>query len=127
MKVDKEHVIEKLKDQKVVVLNVLSKADFKKLHIKGSENMPFTADPKAFSAEVLEKYGKGKSFITYCDHMGLLASFEATKALTDSGLDALNYAGGVQEWYRAGLPVEGTLVEQNVKETPVELAAKGTE
>jgi rhodanese-related sulfurtransferase len=122
MKVDKEHVIEKMKDQKVVVLNVLSKADFKKLHIKGSENIPYTTDPKEFSAEVLEKYGKGKSFITYCDHWGLLTSFEATKALTDSGLDALNYAGGVQEWYRAGLPVEGTLVE-----AVVEPAIKGTE
>jgi rhodanese-related sulfurtransferase len=115
MKVDKEHVIEKLKDQKVVILNVLSKAEFKKLHIKGSENIPFAADPKVFSAEVLEKYGKGKSFITYCDRMGILDSFEATKALTDSGLDSVNYSGGVQEWYRAGLPVEGTLVEPVVK------------
>jgi len=110
MKVDKEHVIKNMKDEKVVVLNVLSKADFKKLHIKGSENHPLTADPKVFSEEVAEKYGKGKSFILYCDHLGLLESYEATKALTDNGLDAVNYSGGVQEWYRAGLPVEGTIV-----------------
>jgi rhodanese-related sulfurtransferase len=117
MKVDKEHVMKKINKENVVVLNVLSKADYKKLHIKGSENHPLTADPQVFSREVAEKYGKGKSFILYCDHLGLLASFEATKALTDFGLDAVNYSGGLQEWYRAGLPVEGTLVAPVIKGT----------
>jgi rhodanese-related sulfurtransferase len=117
MKVDKEQVMKKISDESVVVLNVLSKADFNKMHIKGSENHPFKADPRAFSGEVVEKYGKGKSFILYCDRMGLLESYEATKALTDSGLKALNYSGGMQEWYRAGLPVEGTLVEPVAKST----------
>lgn len=112
MKVDKEHVVESINRKGVVVLNVLSKADFKKLHIKGSENQPLTSDTKVFSEEVAQKYGKDKSFILYCDHLGLLESFEATKALTDHGLKAVNYAGGVREWYRAGLPVEGTDVEQ---------------
>lgn len=108
MKIDRDQVLESMKEGKVVVLNVLSKNDYKKLHIKGSENHPLTEDPAAFSKEVESKYGKGKSFILYGDHFGLLESFMATKALEEHGLKALNYAGGLQEWYRAGLPVGGT-------------------
>jgi rhodanese-related sulfurtransferase len=67
-----------------------------------------TADPAAFSKEVEEKYGKGKSFVVYGDRFGLLESYMAAKALEDRGLQALNYSGGLQEWYRAGLPVVGT-------------------
>jgi rhodanese-related sulfurtransferase len=110
MKIDKEQVIESMRSGKAVVLNVLSKGDFKKLHIKGSESQPLTEDPKEFSKEVEAKYGKGKSFIVYGDHFGLLESYFAARALEDHGFQALNYSGGLREWHRAGLPVEGTEV-----------------
>ncbi len=108
MKIDKDDVVESMKSDKFIVLNVLSRSDYKKLHIKGSESQPMTEDPKDFSKEVLGKYGKGKSFILYGDHFGLLDSYFATKALEEHGMQALNYAGGVQEWHKAGLPVGGT-------------------
>ena len=108
MKIDKDDVVESMKSDKVIVLNILSKSDFKKLHIKGSENQPLTEDHAEFSKEVLGKYGKGKSFIVYGDRFGLLDSYFATKALEDQGMKALNYSGGVQEWHKAGLPVGGT-------------------
>ncbi len=108
MKIDKDDVLEKMKSDKVVVLNILSKSDFKKLHIKGSESHPMTEDPSVFSKEVEGKYGKGKSFIVYGERFGLLDSYFASKILEEQGLKAVNYAGGVQEWYKAGLPVEGT-------------------
>jgi rhodanese-related sulfurtransferase len=110
MRVEKDQLLESMRNDNVVVLNVLSKSDFKKLHIKGSENHPLTEDSKAFSKEVEGKYGKGKSFIVYGDHFGLLESFWAAKALEDHGLKVMNYSGGVQEWHRAGLPVGGTEV-----------------
>ncbi len=108
MKIDKEKMIESMKIDNVIVLNILPKSDYKKLHIKGSESHPFADDPVAFTKEVEEKYGKKKSFILYGDHFGLLDSFLAAKALEDHGFQALNYPGGLREWYRAGLPVEGT-------------------
>jgi len=108
MVVTKEQVIQRMSGGESVVLNVLSKVDFNKLHITGSESFPMTADPLEFSKAVQEKYGKGKGFILYGDHFGLLESYLATKALVDNGLKAENYSGGVQEWLRAGLPVEGT-------------------
>jgi len=108
MVVTKEQVIQRISGGQTVLLNVLAKEDYKKLHIAGSENHPMTADPVEFSRSVQEKYGKGKGFVLYGDHFGLLESYLATKALVENGLKAENYSGGVQEWLRAGLPVEGT-------------------
>ena len=104
----KEQVFKNMSDEKVVILSVLSKAEFKKLHIKGSQNVPLNDDPALFTKEVGEKYGKGRSFIVYGERFGFLESYEAAKVLNDSGFEARNYSGGVREWHRAGLPVEGT-------------------
>ncbi len=108
MKIDKEELVINMTKPHVVVLNVLSKGEFKKLHIKGSESHPLTEDLEEFSKDVESKYGKKKSFILYGDHFGLLDSFFASKALEDRGLQSMNYPGGMREWHRAGLPVEGT-------------------
>jgi len=108
MRVNKEEVLEKIKLGQAVVINVLSKDDYVKIHITGSQNHHFKDDPTTFSKEVEREYGKDKSFIVYGDHFGQLESFEATEALTAHGLKALNYSGGVQEWFKAGYPVEGT-------------------
>lgn len=108
MKINMIELFEKMKTDQVVVLNVLSKSDFKKLHIDGSQSHPMTGDPAVFSKEVEEKYGKGKSFVAYGDRFGLLESYLAVNALEDHGLKALNYSGGLQEWHKAGLPVGGT-------------------
>ncbi len=116
MKVEKEEVMTRLNEGQAVLLNVQSKGDYKKLHIKGSENHPMTDDPKAFSEEVKQKYGKEKLFITYGERFGLLESFMATQALNENGCKAVNYAGGLREWHRAGMPVEGT--EAGILTTP---------
>ena len=118
MKIDKEDVFEKMKSDKVIVLNILSKSDFKKLHIKGSESHPMTEDPSVFSKEVEGKYGKTKSFIVYGERFGLLDSYFASQALEEQGLKSVNYVGGVQEWYKAGLPVGGTETTMAAVETP---------
>ena len=34
----------------------------------------------------------------------------AAKALQESGFEAEDYPGGIEEWYAAGLPVDGTEV-----------------
>lgn len=118
MKINMIELFEKMKSDQVVVLNVLSKGDFKKLHIDGSQSHPMTGDPAVFSKEVEEKYGKAKSFVAYGDRFGLLESYLAVNALEDHGLKALNYSGGLQEWHKAGLPVGGTeaTAEAAVKE-----------
>jgi rhodanese-related sulfurtransferase len=110
MVLKKEEVLAKMNDANVVVLNVLPKSAFQKLHIKGSQNMPLTEDHKGFAVEVQKSYGKDKYFITCGDHFGLLESYEAASALAEHGLTAENYSGGVQDWFKAGYPSEGSEV-----------------
>lgn len=110
MKIEKAQVFEKLTKGEAVILNVLSKAQFKRLHIRGSENLPLGEDEEAFCREAKERFGKEKTFIVYCDHFGLLDSFMAAQALETRGMTAFNYSGGLQEWFRSGLPVEGTQI-----------------
>ncbi|HJT25218.1 MAG TPA: rhodanese-like domain-containing protein [bacterium] len=116
MKIDKEQVFEKMRSGEAVVLNVLSRAKFNRLHIKGSENLPLGEDAEAFCLEAKERFGKEKLFILYCDHFGLLESYQAVQALEGKGFKARNYSGGLQEWFRAGLPVEGSQLELEPQE-----------
>jgi rhodanese-related sulfurtransferase len=110
MRINKEQVQENMKDSECVLINVLSKSEYKKMHIKGSESFPLTDDHSAFTKEVGDKFGKKKNLIVYGERFGILDGFEAAKALTKDGFKVENYSGGLQEWFRAGLPVEGTEV-----------------
>ena len=109
MSMTKEQVLEKIKEKDVVVLNVLSKEDYDKLHIKGSDSLPITGvRPEDFVKRVGEKYGKEKQFITYCSGFPCRHFQEAADALAKNGFKAEGYSGGIQEWADSGLPVEGT-------------------
>lgn len=110
MRIYIDQVFEDMQRDETVVLNILPPAEFRQLHIKGSENLPLGKDPEAFGKEVVEKYGRDKKFIVYGDHFGLLDSYFAARALEEGNLKVLNYSGGIQEWFRAGLPVDGTRI-----------------
>ena len=109
MKIYKDQVFEGMQKDGTVVLNILPESEFRKLHIKGSESLPWGKDPDAFFKEVVQKYGRTKNFIVYGERFGLLDSFMAARVLEEGDLKVRNYAGGLQEWYRSGLPVDGTL------------------
>ncbi len=108
MAITKEDILEKMKEKDVVVLNVLPKEDYEKLHIKGSDSFSIIhMRPENFAKAVEAKYGKDKFFITYCSGFPCQHFMEAADALTKTGLKAEGYAGGIQEWAESGLPVEG--------------------
>lgn len=108
MSMSKEAVKDKMKDQNTVILNVLPEADYAKLHIEGSENLPMGSNVDDFTQAVDKKYGKGKFFITYCAGLTCNAGPNAAKALQTKGFKANDYAGGMQEWSEAGFPTSGT-------------------
>lgn len=110
MRIYIDQVFESMKRDETVLLSVLPTSEFRKLHIKGSENLPFGKDPEAFCGEVVEKYGRKKNFIVYGERFGLLDSYMAARALEEKDIQVLNYSGGLEEWYRSGLPVDGTQV-----------------
>jgi rhodanese-related sulfurtransferase len=123
MTMSKEAVKDKMKDANTVVLNVLSEADFAKLHIKGSENLPFGSDAGAFAQAVEKKYGKEKFFITYCASLTCDGGPKAAKALQEKGFKATDYAGGTKDWSEAGFSTEGTEAKAPIAEAPAAAVA----
>src|SRR5271170_2163763 len=119
MTMSKETVQDKMKDANTIVLNVLPEADFSKLHITGSKNLPFGTDAGAFVQAVEKMYGKEKFFITYCAGLTCNAGPNAAKALQEKGFKATEYAGGTKEWSEAGLPTEGTEAKAPAVAAPV--------
>jgi|SRR5579872_7588296 len=107
MSLTKEEVLEKMKEEGVVVLNVLPEADFHRLHIQGSQNLPLTLDYGGFLQEIEKRHGKKKFFITYGDRLSRADGASAAQAMRIHGFTAENYPGGIQEWFEAGLPTEG--------------------
>ncbi|HUO58282.1 MAG TPA: rhodanese-like domain-containing protein [bacterium] len=114
MTMTKEAVKDKMKDGNVVVLNVLPEAEFAKLHIIGSENIPFGLTPADFIQAVEKKYGKEKFFITYSASLSSDTGLKAAKTLQENKFKANDYAGGTQEWSEAGYPTEGTDAKASV-------------
>src|SRR5580658_3437940 len=108
MPLTKEEVVQKMQEEGVVVLNVLPEADFQKLHIQGSQSLPLTLDYGAFIQEIERKHGKQRLFITYGDHLSRMDGASAAHAMRIHGFTVENYPGGIQEWFEAGLPTEGT-------------------
>jgi rhodanese-related sulfurtransferase len=116
MSLTKEAVFKKMNDENTVILDILPEDDFKKLHIKGSENFVFGQNVRSFLLAVEKKYGKEKFFITYCaNRADSLSSRNAAFVLQEQGFHAEDYPGGIQEWSDAGFPIEGT--EAEIRET----------
>jgi rhodanese-related sulfurtransferase len=112
MSMTKEAVMEKMKEKNVVVLNVLPDADYAKLHIKGSENLPLGLKAEDFVQAAERRFGKTRFLITYCAGFTCNAGPDAAKALKARGFEAEDYPGGIKEWSDAGFPTEGTEAKQ---------------
>jgi rhodanese-related sulfurtransferase len=108
MSLSKETVLESLKQDHVVVLNVLPEAEFQKLHIEGSRSLPLTQDPGSFAAAVEKQYGKKNFFIIYGSNITSRAAIDASDALLKRGFKAEVYLSGTKGWNEAGFPTEGT-------------------
>lgn len=104
----KEEVLNKIKEKDVIILNVLPREDFEKLHITGSRSLPLTLDYAAFLQEVEKDYGKASFFITYGNHWTSADGASAAQAMRTGGFKVENYPGGIREWFDAGLPTQGT-------------------
>jgi len=107
MSITKEGVLARMGGMGSVVLNVLSGAEYRELHIRGSVSLPLGKDPKAFARKVEERYGKGSSLITYGSDLTSHTAIDAAQALQERGLKAEAYLSGMREWKQEGYPVEG--------------------
>ncbi len=104
MSISKETVLESIKQDHVMVLNVLPEAEFQKLHIEGSRNLPLTTDHGAFAEAVEKQYGKKRFFIIYGSNIGSRTAIDASDALLKRGFKAEVYLSGMRGWTEAGFP-----------------------
>jgi len=102
-----------VKEQKLVIINVLDKDLYDDCHIKGSINVPFEK-----IEEYADKLDKSKHVVLYCSNYMCTASGSSAKMLKRMGFENVwAYEAGMADWYQAKLPVEGPCKEAylNVK------------
>jgi len=91
--------------QPPIIVNVLSAESYTSGRIKGSVNIPLgeveTLAPKVIPDKTAE-------IVVYCGGYKCGASIAAGTALKNLGYtNVADYKGGIQEWTKQGLPVEG--------------------
>ena len=104
--VSKEDVLKHLERGTAAIVDVLARHSYDELHIKGSISIPFDMVEDGR----LDALGDQKSVITYCKNYTCLASKRAARLLKQMGFNASAYEGGIEEWEKSGLPVEGSNV-----------------
>lgn len=88
----------------LVLVEALSREHYESSHLPGAINLPYEFVDEA--ERVLPE--KDAEIVVYCMNTGCAASAEEARELEGMGYTkVLHYAGGKQDWMRAGLPVEG--------------------
>jgi rhodanese-related sulfurtransferase len=89
--------------EKFTLLDVRSRSDYDKEHIKGARSLPLD-EIESRAGAVLKR---DEDIIVYCDSFVCSASTSATKLLLRAGYkNVRDYKGGLLEWKQAGLPTE---------------------
>lgn len=86
------------------LLDVRSREDYTKEHIKGALSLPLDELDKAKSL-----FKPADDLIVYCDSFVCSASSSAAKMLARMGFSNVrDYKGGLREWKTSGLPTESS-------------------
>ncbi len=106
--VELDHLLEE-KDS-VIALDVRDADSFAKEHIPGAINIPLADLPKRFS-----QIPRDKTIVTYCWTVTCHLATKAALELAEHGYKVLELVGGIGEWKKGGLPVEGAESSQTKK------------
>jgi rhodanese-related sulfurtransferase len=103
--ISRDELAGKLGSPWLVVVNVLAKPAYEKIHIKNSISIP--------RAELENGRWKEldftKEIVVHCSSFDCDASREAAKFLAAKGFQVSAYEGGMAEWAEARLPTEGSI------------------
>lgn len=89
--------------ERFTLLDVRSRSDYDREHIKGARSMPLD-DIESRAPATLKP---DEDIIVYCDSFVCSASISAAKLLARMGYKKVrDYKGGLREWKQAGLPTE---------------------
>ena len=85
----------------VILLDVRTAEGYAAGHLPGAVNIPFEELPTR-----AKELSKQKEIITYCWNVTCLLCTKAAYVLTTRGYRVKEMIGGIEEWKRAGFPVE---------------------
>lgn len=105
--VSKEELQSKLGSPSVLVFDVLPRSSYATMHIAGTESLPLDE----IQAGAWEKLDESKEIIVYCADLACQTSKRAAEFLRGKGFNVKAYEGGIKEWSKSGLPVEGTALK----------------
>jgi len=97
----REDLVEHMKKNEIVVIDVRPYEEYKNGHIPGSISMPFPELEKR-----LKEIPREAEIVAYCRGPYCVLSAEAVSFLRKSGFRAIRMKDGFPEWKEAGLPVE---------------------
>jgi rhodanese-related sulfurtransferase len=103
--INKEELKQKLdRRDKFKLVNALGEWAFNAKHIPGSINISKVQDAKKI-------LNPDDDIVIYCSNEACIASIIGYQLLTRMGYkNVRRYAGGIQEWEKAGYPLEGSFV-----------------
>ena len=84
-----------------VLLDVRAREGYNEGHLPGATNIPFEELPTR-----IKELPKGKEIITYCWNVTCLLCTKASYVLASRGYRTKEMLGGIEEWKKAGFPVE---------------------
>lgn len=98
------HNVKRLMDQepdRIVVLDVRTREGYAAGHLPGAVHIPFEELPGR-----LQELPQDKEIITYCWNVTCILCTKAAYLLASSGYRAKEMLGGIDEWQKAGFPIE---------------------
>jgi rhodanese-related sulfurtransferase len=95
------------REPSVQVINVLESEHWGLGLIRGSKRIPLSQ-----LKDRLSELDRSKEVITYCAGPRCTASRKAAEFLEKEGFHVLAYEGGIEEWTKAGLPMEAKGVSE---------------
>lgn len=113
--VDLETLAEWVKSgQKPLILDARGAESYTESHIKGAINLPID---RLTDKKSLAGVGKDTTIVTYCSGPKCNASVKAAEGLSALGYSRVFvFAGGLEEWTEAGLPLEGHSSGEEISE-----------
>ncbi|MBI3841393.1 MAG: rhodanese-like domain-containing protein [Thaumarchaeota archaeon] len=101
--ITKDEVLEGLGSGDLVVVNVLKKEAYNRIHIRGSISIP----RNELEAGRWQELDRGNAVVVPCSSFSCGASKLAADFLETKGYRVRAYEGGTKEWAEAGLPMDG--------------------
>lgn len=87
----------------ILILDVRDRRSFEKEHIAGAQNVPFEELPR-----MMGRLPKDKTIVAYCWSLVCHLAPKALLELAHRGFKVQELVGGIAEWKKMGMPVEGS-------------------